>query len=324
MPVPCLPKPAGADVTPARTSRRPVRPGPGSYRVLDWVAQLGAAGIEPVQLALGISQGTAYCHARRLTAAGLMWHVPVNDGRGGIVAVTPRGATLARERGIAAVTPRSQAPSSGVHARAVSWVAARAETKGWPWLGPARLAEEECWTLRRDDAARHRPDLGIFVGDARTAVEVELHAKAPARLAAIMNAYRRKFVMGELPGCTYVVTTPYVEHLGGFGETASESRAERRYENAGHCPNCLLPPGEPPVPAVEPRYVRKRTDDRLGRKVKQGRARHRRNYFRTTPEEERRAPAQAPWSAWRGSSGWRGAGLVQRHGPAAERAPIHA
>jgi hypothetical protein len=35
--------------------------------------------------------------------------IPVNDGAGGVIAVTPGGAALARERGVAAVRPRRQA-----------------------------------------------------------------------------------------------------------------------------------------------------------------------------------------------------------------------
>src|SRR4051812_16192265 len=144
-----MPSPSVPTQMPAR--RRPRQPGSGSYRLLDWVARVGAAGIEPAGIALRVSPSVAYSHAQRLTAASYLRHVSVNDGAGGVVAVTPRGAALARERGVAAVTPRGQAPTTGVHARAVSWVAARAETEGWPWLGPAPIHHDSRWSLTRDD-----------------------------------------------------------------------------------------------------------------------------------------------------------------------------
>ncbi len=118
------------------------QPGPGSYRLLEWVARLGTAGIEPVSLALGMSQGMAYSHTRRLVKAGLLLRVAINDGGGGAVAITRRGATHARTNDIDAVTPRSQAPTTGTHARAVSWVAARAEQKGCQWYGPPELRHD--------------------------------------------------------------------------------------------------------------------------------------------------------------------------------------
>src|SRR4051812_24200111 len=103
-------------------------PGPGSYRLLCWVARLGIAGIEPTRLVLGVSQAVAYSHVARLVDAGLLWRAWVNDGGGGVVAVTRAGAREAREREtIGVVMPRSAAPRSARHGRAVSWAAAAAE-----------------------------------------------------------------------------------------------------------------------------------------------------------------------------------------------------
>jgi hypothetical protein len=185
--------------------RVPELPGPGSYRLLCWVARLGIAGIEPTRLVLGISQAVAYSHVARLVDAGLLWRAWVNDGGGGIVAVTRAGAREARERGaLGVVMPRSAAPRSARHGRAVSWAAAAAELRGVEWLGPAQLRTRG-WRVRRDDGAAHAPDLGLLRGSGRTAVEVELHPKAPARLAVILAGYRALIDGGELTGVSYLV-----------------------------------------------------------------------------------------------------------------------
>jgi hypothetical protein len=185
--------------------RAPVLPGPGSYRLLCWVARLGIAGIEPTRLVLGVSQAVAYSHVARLVDAGLLWRAWVGDGGGGVVAVTRAGAREAQERGaVGVVVPRSAAPRSARHGRAVSWAAAAVELRGIEWLGPAQLRTTE-WRVRRDDGAHHAPDLGLVRDGARTAVEVELHPKAPARLAAILGGYRALIDGGQLAAVSYLV-----------------------------------------------------------------------------------------------------------------------
>lgn len=114
---------------------------------------------------------------------GLVGRVSVSDGQGGIIAITRAGAREAQERGDVAVFARSVERRSAVHGRAVSWFAASADVRGWRWLGPAELRADGGWHGRRDDGARHAPDLGIVHAGARTAIEVELHAKAPRRLS---------------------------------------------------------------------------------------------------------------------------------------------
>lgn len=85
---------------------------------------------------LGISLGTTYSHIRRLEKIGLIWRVPIRDGGGGAVAISRTGATWVRDEGQVAVFPKSQVPSTGEHARAVSWVATNYERRdGWDWLG---------------------------------------------------------------------------------------------------------------------------------------------------------------------------------------------
>jgi DNA-binding transcriptional ArsR family regulator len=189
-----------------RVLRTPaVRPGPGSYRLLCWLSRLGVAGVEPMRLALGLSQSVAYKHLARLADAGMVARVVAGDGEGGVVRITRAGAREARERGeTAVVAPRSAAPSSARHDRAVSWVAASCEVREWEWLGPAALRQQPGWRGWRDDGARHLPDLGFVFEDQRVAIEVELHAKARKRLWAILRSYQRLIDEKGLAGVTYI------------------------------------------------------------------------------------------------------------------------
>ncbi len=210
-------KPRSADrarKTRTRTRTRAVRPGPGSLRLLGSLGRLGVAGVEPLALALGLHERTVYSHLERLERAGLVTRVPVTDGGGGVAVLTRAGARACRESGRGGVvSPRSTAPSSARHGRAVSWVAASAEVQGWRWLGPAELRGDDRWRLRRDDGARHLPDLGLIYDGNRIAVEVELQPKAPARLRAILRAYRHLIDSGALTAVAYVTDRPDVTSL---------------------------------------------------------------------------------------------------------------
>jgi len=128
--------------------RAPVLPGPGSYRLLAWVARLGIAGIEPARLALGVSQAVAYSHVARLVDARLLSRAWVGDGGGGVVAVARAGAREAHERGTsAAVVARSAVPRSVRHGRAVSWAAALLGLRDRAWVAERELHAAPEWQV---------------------------------------------------------------------------------------------------------------------------------------------------------------------------------
>jgi DNA-binding MarR family transcriptional regulator len=162
-------------------------------------------------LALGVGRSSTYSHLARLEAEGLLVRVAAYDGGGAVVVVTAAGARVAEElSGKAVVVPTVREASTARHGRAVSWVAASAELRGWGWLGPGDIREQPGWRLRQDDGTRHSPDLGIIRDGKRTAVEVELHAKAPARLRSILRGYKRLLQAGDLDAVTYVVSSERV------------------------------------------------------------------------------------------------------------------
>lgn len=205
--------------------RPATRPGPGSYRLLGWLARLGVAGTEPLGLAVALSRSATYSHVARLETMGLLLRVPAYDGGGSVVVVTAAGAREAEETGApAVVVPSVREASTARHGRAVSWVAASAEVRGWEWLGPTELREQSGWRLKREDGARHAPDLGIVRDGKRIAVEVELHVKSPARLRAILRGYRRLIHTGDLDAVTYVVDSDRVAAL--LRRQALEARLE--------------------------------------------------------------------------------------------------
>lgn len=175
--------------------------------MLAWLARLGVAGAEAMGLALGVGRSSTYSHLARLESAGLLLRVAAHDAGGTVVVVTPAGARVAEELSDdAVVVPTVREASTARHGRAVSWVAASADVRGWPWLGPADLREQSGWRVHHDDGTRHSPDLGIVREGKRTAVEVELHAKAPARLRGILRGYHRLIRAGQLDAVTYVVS----------------------------------------------------------------------------------------------------------------------
>ena len=212
---------------------------------------LGVAGVEPARLMLGVSQAVAYSHIDRLSRSGLLWRVAVGDGHGGVVAITRAGARVARLHGATGVVSvRSAAPSLGRHGRAVSWVAASLELRGWKWLGPAELRTEAGWRAQRDDGSRHSPDLGLVHADGRrTAIEVELQPKSRARLASILGGYRELIHAGLLSDVSYVTDRTDVTELvrreaqralvsahvriGPLGRIVANTRARAEARRAG-------------------------------------------------------------------------------------------
>ena len=207
---------AARDATgPVMRARRATRPGPGSFRLLAWVARLGVSGVEPARLAVGVNQATVYSHIARLARDGLIFRVAVGDGRGPVITLTRAGAREARTHsGQIVVSGRSRAPSSARHGRAVSWVAAGLELRGLQWLGPGELRAGSGWRAQRDDGTRHAPDLGLIHADGRrTAIEIELQVKSNERLALILGGYRALIAAGQLTDVSYVTDRSDVSEL---------------------------------------------------------------------------------------------------------------
>lgn len=187
-------------------------PGPRSLEALRWVERLDAVGLEALACAVGFGRRAAYSHVSRLGAAGLLERV--YDREGSLVAVTPAGRRLARpDRVNCRSVRRGVVRSRAAHARAISWVAARATLRAQLWTGERDLDTSAGWrfVMLAGERRTHRADLGVIVDGARLAVEVELTAKAPARLRAILSGYEHQIRAGALDGVVYVCDDPLVE-----------------------------------------------------------------------------------------------------------------
>jgi hypothetical protein len=167
---------------------------------LRWLERLDVAGIEPFGLALGFSRSTTYSHVQRLADAGLV--VRAFDREGSVVAITAAGRRALRaDRGDVRV---GATRGSGLrHSRAVSWVAALATLRAREWVSDREARDRPEWLIPVVWAAhrgQHRPDLGIEFAGGRVAIEVELSAKSPRRLAAILAGHEAAIASGRIGG----------------------------------------------------------------------------------------------------------------------------
>jgi hypothetical protein len=200
---------------------------------LRWLERLDVAGIEPLGRALGFSRSATYSHLGRLARAGLV--VRAFDAGGSVVAITAAGRrALGADRG----DVRAGAiHGAGLrHARAVSWVAALLTLRERAWVSERELRGSEEWLVPVVWAAsrgRHRPDLGVVVGGARVAVEVELSHKSPRRLRAILAGHEAAIVAGRIAGGVIYVSDRADVLAAVTRAAARAGLPERRFRTRG-------------------------------------------------------------------------------------------
>ena len=190
--------------------------GPGwrSLEGLGWLSRVGASSGQTWGLAMGWRPATVRSHAARLLRAGLIRRAPRVQGRGGGLLYATAPGVLAV--GVAAA-PLRRAPTlvSGPHHEACAQVAAYLALRDREMLGPRELLLEEDWVgevewrehgeLRRRG---HRPDFIVTTRqERRMAIEVELTAKSPARLRAILGLYRGWLFEGRIDSLLYLAGT---------------------------------------------------------------------------------------------------------------------
>jgi DNA-binding transcriptional ArsR family regulator len=175
-------------------------PGPRSVEALRWLARLEVAGVEPLGLALGFGRSATYSHLARLVDAGLIARGYDRDGS--VVAITAAGRrAIGADRGD--VRAGATHGSGLRHARAVSWVAALLTLRRRVWVSEHEFRHDEAWQIPvvwASSRGRHRPDLGVVMGEARVAVEVELSHKSPRRLRAILAGHEEAIASGRIAG----------------------------------------------------------------------------------------------------------------------------
>ena len=165
-----------------------------------WIGSLGAVEVRQVGKRLGVGRSVAYGLVARLIEAGLLERLALLRGEPALIRATEDGLRFAG-LGLPVAQVRL---GEGQH-----WIAV-ADVVLWAELvyGPEsvlserelRFAEQlegkaiaSCVLGELPDGWQllHRPDLVVANGERPIAVEVELTPKAPARLRAIVKAWRR-------------------------------------------------------------------------------------------------------------------------------------
>jgi hypothetical protein len=177
-----------------------------------WLARVGPASVRVWSAAMGWSERTGRSHALRLQQARLLGRAPRLHGAGGaLVYATAQAVALTGVR--AAALRREPSAVSAEHHEACAELAAFLTQRDRVMRGPRELLADEEWVgqvrWREHGETRqrgHRPDLIATASDGGVlAFEVELHAKSPARLTAVLRLYVRWLAEGKLSSLGYVV-----------------------------------------------------------------------------------------------------------------------
>ena len=187
-----------------------VSPGPRSLDALAWIARVGAAPFDALQLVMGCSRRCALDHVRRLEEAGLIRREAMRRGDGTLVLLTRAGALEAGCPPRRATRPVP--PYAWAHASGCAWASAWLELRGRAWISEREVLEDDLWRydLRYEDhrgtvRVAHRPDLVVEIASGPVAIEVELARKAPARLRGICAMYAQLTERdGPLAGVIYI------------------------------------------------------------------------------------------------------------------------
>jgi hypothetical protein len=225
--------------------------------LLGWMVRLGAVTAEALAGRDGCSAASARGRLQGVVRAGLASRFRRLHGAPALFTATPAGMALT---GLQGEQPSRVSAAGARHQVACASAAVGLERRFPEHLvcGERELQREErilgerlasarmSWRSRWGDS--HRPDLVMWplaAGADPVAVEVELTAKAPARLAEICRAWAR---------CPHVAGVLYLAAVPAFAPVARAIRAVGAEERitllgleavAGSTPEAGLPPKSP-------------------------------------------------------------------------------
>jgi FaeA-like protein len=183
--------------------------------ILDWIARIGAAAANDVADRFGLSPAQARSRLQAAQRTGTIEAVRLLHGQPALYVATLAGL---RAAGLSELRPCRVSPGGFAHLREVAQAAVvlehahpelivvgerelrRWESDSGRWLASAVVG-------RGPDGfpARHRPDLVLWPvhrvgqpGPEAIAIEVELTAKAPRRLAMIIRGWARTRLVGAV------------------------------------------------------------------------------------------------------------------------------
>jgi hypothetical protein len=163
-------------------------------------------------MAMRWASSTTASHAQRLERTGLLGRSPRHKGQGGaLLHATPLGVQFA---GVdAAPLRRPPRAVTWPHLEACAQMAAYLTIRGRDMIAPRELLIDERWvgelewTERGESRGRrHRPDfVATAEGGRSMAIEIELRAKSPERLRAVLGMYLEWLGDGRVDSVLYVV-----------------------------------------------------------------------------------------------------------------------
>jgi len=202
-----------------------VSPGPSTMAGLRWLAAGGPVPLGAGGIAMGWGQAAVYSHMRRLKASGWVQTCSRTRGLGSLIWASRAGVKVS---GVVAASVEGQpAPVSWPHLEGCAWTAAWLTARGRGLVGSREMLVAQRWRgelrwrehgeLRRRG---HRPDLaGRLATGEVIPIEVELTAKSPARLRAVLGLHA-SWVTGA--------RTPAVIYVCGMNEVAERVLVEGR------------------------------------------------------------------------------------------------
>jgi len=168
--------------------------------LVGWVGRLGAVEVGHVQARFGVGRSVAYEVVARLIEAGLLERVQLLRGEPSLIRATADGLGFAG-LGLAVAQIRvGELFHCIACADVVLWaertygagaVVSERELRFAEQLERRPIASAVVGELPDGRPRLHRPDLAVIGDERPIAIEVELTAKAPARLKAIVKAWRR-------------------------------------------------------------------------------------------------------------------------------------
>jgi hypothetical protein len=202
--------------------------------IVSWIGRVGAASVDQVRAKFGVRRTVGYRRTSALIAAGFLRRARLLHDEPALLAATAAGL---RYVGLPLQVARLSA-AAVPHWLACADVWLRLEERhgaervvGVRELVYAerveggRIASARIGTLPNGAPRLHRPDLVVVGGERPVAVEVELAAKSPQRLQAILAGWRRESgVESVVYVCGSAATRRAVERA------VTRARAERRIE----------------------------------------------------------------------------------------------
>jgi len=178
-----------------------------------FVGRHGAVSVEHVMAALGVGRTAAYRRVAACVECGLLQRLPLLREEPSLLRATRAGLRYAGlGLPVAVISPgavdhRLRCATAALVLSAelgVDRIVTERELRFAERTEGRPIASAEVGTLPGGAPRLHRPDLVVLEGERATAIEVELSAKAPARLDAIIRAWRRTVAARRIDGVRYL------------------------------------------------------------------------------------------------------------------------